>query len=443
MYLVYSLLYALGIILTAPYYLWRMRGRILSGSDWRERLGFLPAQFTDARLHGPGSVWIHAVSMGETLAVAGLVSALQAEYAERRIFLSCVTRTGREVGEARMPGVAGHFYLPLDFRSSVRRAFAQVQPALLIIVETELWPNLLRTAREYGTRVVLVNARLSNRSFRGYRLAKLFMRRILNCIDWIGAQTNEDAGRLIALGASLDRVAVTGNLKFDCKPPQSERLSSQLRAGLEVAQRGPVWLAASTMPGEETLLLQAWNEIRKHYPKSLFILVPRHPNRFEEVAQLLRESGRSLVRRTALKPGTEDFVRQLITPEVLLLDTVGELAGILEVADLVFVGGSLVPAGGHNLLEPAYWGKPILFGAHMENFRDIAQLFLEAGAASTVQNPADLASCVHELLQDESKRKEMGNRARQLMEQGSGATERTLERLRIMLGMPVPTHSQI
>lgn len=441
MYLVYSLLYALGIFLTAPYYLWRIRGRILSGADWRERLGFLPAQFGDGQLHSPGGVWVHAVSMGETLAVAGLVQALQAEYSDRRFFLSCVTRTGREVGEARMPGLAGHFYLPLDLRFSVRRAFARVQPALLIIVETELWPNLLRTARENGTRVVLVNARLSNRSFRGYRLARPFMRRILECIDWIGAQTDGDAERFIALGASPDRVTVMGNLKFDGKPPLAERLSSQLRAGLRSAQRGPVWIAASTMPGEETMLLRAWDEIRRQYPASLFILVPRHPNRFEEVAKLLTESARGFVRRTALEPEGQNFAHQLNAPEILLLDTVGELAGILEAADLVFVGGSLVPAGGHNLLEPAYWGKPILFGPHMENFRDIAQLFLEAGAALTVTNPDDLARRVHELLQRERKRVDMGARARKLMEQGSGATERTLERLRIMLGTSVPIHS--
>lgn len=441
MYLVYSLLYALGIFLTAPYYLWRIRGRILSGADWRERLGFLPAQFGDGQLHSPGGVWVHAVSMGETLAVAGLVQALQAEYSDRRFFLSCVTRTGREVGEARMPGLAGHFYMPLDLRFSVRRAFARVQPALLIIVETELWPNLLRTARENGTRVVLVNARLSNRSFRGYRLARPFMRRILECIDWIGAQTDGDAERFIALGASPDRVTVMGNLKFDGKPPLAERLSSQLRAGLRSAQRGPVWIAASTMPGEETMLLQAWDEIRRQYPASLFILVPRHPNRFEEVAKLLTESARGFVRRTALDPEGQNFAHQLNAPEILLLDTVGELAGILEAADLVFVGGSLVPAGGHNLLEPAYWGKPILFGPHMDNFRDIAQLFLEAGAALTVTNPDDLARRVHELLQRERKRVDMGARARKLMEQGSGATERTLERLRIMLGTSVPIHS--
>jgi 3-deoxy-D-manno-octulosonic-acid transferase len=443
MFLVYSLLFTLGVILASPYYLWRMRGRIFSAAEWRERLGFLPAHFKDVQLGGPGAVWIHAVSMGETLAVAGLVQALQAECPERRIFLSCVTPAGREIGESRMPGVTGHFYLPLDFRFSVRRAFARVRPALLMIVETELWPNLLLTAREKGSRVVLVNARLSNRSLRGYRLVKPFMRRILNCVDWIGAQTDEDAQRFISLGASADRVAVTGNLKFDGKPPQAGKLASQLGAGLAAAQRGPVWLAASTMPGEEPLLLQAWNGIFRLHPKSLFILVPRHPNRFEDVTQLLNQSGRSFVRRTALEPRAQGLSQQLQAPEIMLLDTVGELAGILEVADLVFVGGSLVPTGGHNLLEAAYWGKAILFGPHMENFRDIAQIFLQAGAAGAVHNPADLAHRVHELLQNEGKRKEMGNRARHLMEQGSGATARTLEHLRIMLGIPVPTHTQI
>jgi 3-deoxy-D-manno-octulosonic-acid transferase len=443
MFLVYSLLFTLGVIMTAPYYLWRMRGRIFSGADWRERLGFLPAEFEDTQIRAPRSVWVHAVSVGETVAAAGLVQALQKEGPERRIFLSCVTRAGREVGEARFPLITGHFYLPLDFRFAVRRAIARVQPSLLMIVETELWPNLLRTAREYGSRVILVNARLSNRSFRGYRRVKPFMRGILNCVDWIGAQTAQDAERFIALGASPDRVAVVGNLKFDGKPPQAGELARHLRAGLASAQRGPVLIAASTMPGEETMVLEAWSEIRKQHPKALLILVPRHPNRFDAVAQSLSESGRSFVRRTQLDTEAAKLASQISAPEIVLLDTVGELAGILEVADVVFVGGSLVPTGGHNLLEPAYWGKPILFGPHMENFRDIAQLFLEAGAAATVHNQAELARRVHELLQDEGRRNEMGSRARQLMEQGSGATERTLERLRIMLGIPAPNQTQI
>ena len=444
MFLVYSLLFGLGVVLTAPYYLWRMRGKILSAADWRERLGFLPAQFEPAaHSDAPRALWIHAVSVGETLAVSGLVQELQKEFPERRVFVSCVTRAGREVGENRLPGVAGHFYLPLDLKSVVRRALDRVQPDLLLIVETELWPNLLRAAHEKGARVVLVNARLSSRSFRGYRLARAFMRRILNNVDWIGAQTAKDAERFIALGAKPERVVITGNLKFESRPPQAARLASHLRVALAGDGRGPVMIAASTMPGEEQMLLLAWNEIRGRHPRALFILAPRHPNRFEEVDQLLSDRGRSFIRRTSLETNSQEFVRQLANPEILLLDTIGELAGILELADIVFVGGSLVPTGGHNLLEPAYWGKPILFGPHMENFRDIAQAFLEAGAAVEIRNPRELAQTVHTLLQDDIGRKKMGDRARQLMEQGSGATQRTMEQLRIFLGVSMPTHTQI
>lgn len=444
MFLVYSLLFSLGVVLTAPYYLWRMRGRILSAADWRERLGFLPSQFEPAtHSDAPGALWIHAVSVGEMLAVAGLVQELQKEFPERRIFVSCVTRAGREVGENRLSDVAGHFYLPLDLRSFVRRALDRLRPALLLIVETELWPNLLRAAHEKGARVVMVNARLSNRSFRGYQLARPFMRQILNSVDWIGAQTANDARRFVALGAKPDRVVVTGNLKFDSKPPQAARLAGHLRMVLAGEGRGPVLIAASTMPGEEQMLLQAWKAIRGQHPQAFFILAPRHPNRFEAVAQLLSDTGQSFIRRTTLETGSQEFAHQLAAPEILLLDTIGELAGILELADVVFVGGSLVPTGGHNLLEPAYWGKPILFGPHMENFRDIAQVFLEAGAAVEVRNPRELAQSVHGLLQDDSGRKKMGDRATQLIEQGSGATQRTMEQLRILLGVSIPTHTQI
>jgi len=444
MFLVYSLLFGAGVILTAPYYLWRLRGKILSLPDWRERLGYLPARLAPAaRTEDSGALWVHAVSVGETLAAARLVWDLQREFPERKLFLSCVTRAGREVGEKRFPGMAGHFYLPLDFRSSVRRVLGRLRPALLLIVETELWPNLLRAAHESGARVVLVNARLSDRSFRGYSLARPFMRRILECVDWIGAQTPKDAERFIQLGAVAERVDVTGNLKFDGEPPRITELAGKLRAGLETSRRGPVIVAASTMPGEEPILLQAWNEIRTQHPQAILILAPRHPNRFEEVSRLLSGAGRTFVRRTTLEKNSQEFARQLAAPETLLLDTIGELAGIFELADIVFVGGSLVPTGGHNLLEPAYWGKPILYGPHMENFRDIAQLFTRAGAAVQVSNSSDLARVILQLMRDDERRRKMGDRAAQLMEEGLGATERTMVRLRTLLDAAVPTHSQI
>jgi 3-deoxy-D-manno-octulosonic-acid transferase len=438
MYLVYSLLFSLGVILTAPYYLWRLRGRINS-ARWRERFGFLPESFQQAV---PGAIWVHAVSVGETLAVVGLVRELRKTFPDRKILLSHVTPAGREAGENRLPDVAGRFYLPLDWAWCVRRALARIRPALLVVVETELWPNLLRSAQKLGSRVVLVNARLSDRSVSRYRFMRPFMRRVLENVDRVCAQTNTDAERFRLLGAKPERVVVTGNLKFDALPPQLGEFPARLAKAFERAQRRPVVVAASTMPGEESLLLEAWDEVWRRYPQALLILAPRHPARFEAVAQLLAEAGRSIVRRTALESTEEALATQLSSPELLLLDSIGELAGVFELADVVFMGGTLVPTGGHNLLEPAYWGKPILFGPHMRNFRDIAQLFLDAGAAVQVRNARELGRVILQLLEDEARRCELGERAKKVLEQESGATQRVMERLRELLGAQVPVRAR-
>ncbi len=441
MFLLYSLFYSVAVVLVAPYYLWRMRGKSGSAGYWRERLGVLPLSFQRVE---PGAIWVHAVSVGETLAVVGLVRALQEQYPTRQIFLSHVTPAGREAGEKRLPAlgrrgdssarpaVAGRFYLPLDWVWCVRRVLDRIRPTLLVIVETELWPNLLREARKSGSRIVLVNARLSARSLRGYRLIRPFMRRILEQVEWVCAQTSEDAERFQFLGARTERVVVTGNLKFDARPPRVDA-ATHLRKALEEAQRTPIVVAASTMAGEEALLLQSWEEIRRRRSKAMLLLAPRHPQRFEEVAQFLTREGKSFVRRTALEMEREKLARQLGSPEILLLDTIGELAGIFELADLVFIGGSLVPSGGHNLLEPAFWGKPILFGPHMANFRDVANLFLQAGAAVEVRDPQELARQALELLGDSARRLPLGEKAKQVLEQASGATERVLDHIKGML----------
>lgn len=434
MYLIYSLLFSLGVLITAPYYLWRLRGNILSGAGWRERLGFLPLQFQrEPKEAGKGALWIHAVSVGETLAVAPLVEELQRRYPERKIFLSHVTPAGRKASEGRLPGVEGRFYLPLDWRWSARRAFARIHPALLLIVETELWPNLLRAAQDSGTRVALVNARLSDRSFRGYRLARPFIERVLASADWIGAQSAEDAERFRLIGARPDRVFVTGNVKFDGQPPKSGEAVHLIEDAIRSCGRGPVLVAASTMSGEEALILPAWQEIRRRHPRALLILAPRHPARFDQVAQLLTGKGRALVRRTALASTGQERAAQLASSEILLLDTIGELAGVFSLADVVFVGGSLVATGGHNLLEPAWWSKPILLGPHMENFRDVSALFLNAGAAVRVRNTSELAGVALDLLENESRRRRLGDAAKEVLERESGATERILKRLSVWL----------
>ncbi len=438
MFLVYSLLFTLGVILTAPYYLWRLRGKILSGAGWRERFGFLPDSFQQSE---PGAIWVHAVSVGETLAVVRLVRELRQHYPERKIFMSHATPAGREVGENRLPDLAGRFYLPLDWSWTVRRVLGRLRPGLLLIIETELWPNLLHAAKKFGSRVFLVNARISDRSFRRYRLVRPFMRRVLESVEGVCAQTAGDAGRFRQLGVRPERVVVTGNIKFDAAPPQLGEFPGRLKRVLKGAKRGPVLAAASTMPGEELLLLQAWEQVRHRYSPALLILAPRHPARFGAVAQLLASRGRTFVRRTALEADEDKLAGQLATPEILLLDTIGELAGCLEFADLVLMGGSFVHAGGHNLLEPAFWGKPILFGSHMENFRDVAQVFLEAGAAVEVCDSARLAQAALELLENPTLCRQLGEAARRVLVQGSGATQRALEHMKGCLGVDEPTRA--
>jgi 3-deoxy-D-manno-octulosonic-acid transferase len=432
MFVVYSMLFSFGVLLMAPYYLWQHRGRGRSGTHWRERLGNLPRDFQQpAASKVGGAIWVHAVSVGETLAVAGLVREIQKLYPERKIFLSHITPAGRETSEARLPNVAGRFYLPLDWKVCVARTLRQLQPGLLLLTETELWPNLLRAGHEFGCRIVVVNARLSDGSFRGYRLLRPFMRHVLENVDFIFAQTEIDAERFRQIGAPPERVFAAGNLKFDGAPPQVGELPGRLQSVLQEAKRGPVLVAASTMPREEPLVLRAWQEIRNRYPRALLILAPRHPVRFEQVAQLLSDQKRSFVRRTALETGREELLSQLASAEVLLLNTIGELAGLFQMADVVFIGGSLTPTGGHNLLEPAFWSKPIVFGPHMDNFRDAAQRFVRAGAAVQIQTPAQLAAECTRLFGDTMRREELGGRARRVLQEESGATRRILERLRV------------
>jgi 3-deoxy-D-manno-octulosonic-acid transferase len=433
MYLIYSFLFTLGAVLTAPYYLWKRRDE-LAGKRWRERFGTLPDSF---RQEERGAIWLHAVSVGETLAVARLTREMQASFPSRKIFMSSVTPAGRAAGEGRIPWVAGRFYLPMDWRRAVRSTLDRIRPSLLVIVETELWPNLLRAAHESGARVMLINARLSRRSFRRYRLLRPLMRRVLEDVDLICAQSEGDAQRFRQLGAAPERVLLSGNLKFDSEPPRAALFPQLLEKAAAAAGRAPILIAASTMAGEEAIVLEAWSKLQAGYPKALLILAPRHPARFDEVAQLLSAGGRSFVRRSHLAAQDPENLSPVATPEVLLLDSIGELAGALELADVVFMGGSLVPTGGHNILEPAYWAKPVVFGPHMENFQDIARLFLEAQACIQVQDGSELAASLLRLLGDRDMARQLGERGKQVLARHAGATARVLEQIQRLLEAPV------
>ncbi len=396
----------------------------------------LPTAF---RQDGPGAIWVHAVSVGETLAVAGLVKQLQRRYPDRKIFLSSVTAAGREAGTMKLPGIAGQFYLPFDWKWAVRRALQQIRPSVLVIVETELWPNLLKAVRESGCQIILVNARVSDRSFPGYSLGRPFIRRVLESVTRICTQTATDAERFQALGARPERVVVTGNLKFDGRAPEFGSFAIKMKNILAAEDRSPVFVAGSTMRGEEPLVLQAWQRVREKHPRAILILAPRHPARFDEVAEMLQARQLSRIRRTSLAQNEDEMRRQISQAEILLLDTIGELAEIVGVADIVFVGGSLVPTGGHNVVEPAFWAKPILFGPHMHNFRDVASLFLKAHGAVQVPDADGLADAILRLLDQPSDARLMGERAKGVVNQQAGAAMRILNLMEEWLGTPQAT----
>ncbi|HET6142823.1 MAG TPA: 3-deoxy-D-manno-octulosonic acid transferase [Candidatus Acidoferrales bacterium] len=445
MYAIYSLLMAVGILLLSPYFV--VRGLIQKKylSNLPERFGrrFPPELIARNRVAATAkSIWIHAVSVGEVLAALPLAQRLTTKYPERRLVISTTTVTGQQLARERMPFADAIFFFPMDWRGSVRRALAAVQPAAVIIVETEIWPNFLRECRRVGVPVAFVNGRLSERSFRGFKRALLlsagtlsaFLRKVLCDATLFLMQSADDAERIIALGAPTDRVRVTGNLKYDLAAPAAGPLCAWLEAQVNSSQRRPVILAGSVLADEETLVLRAFAQVEREFPRALFILAPRKPEQFDNAAAIVEGTGRNLLRRSNLSlngAGESSLQNPKI---VLLLDSIGELASLYRLADAVFVGGSLVPGGGHNILEPAAFGKVPIYGQSMENFREMSANFLIAGAAIQVADPDELGVAWTKLLKDEATAARMGDAARNLVEQNRGATQRVLEQLENVLG---------
>ena len=420
MHLLYSLLLGATLALLSPYFLLRGLRQNKYLHSLGARLGRVPEAL---RQPARGALWVHAVSLGEALAVAPLLKELRARFPGRKIFVSTTTRTGQEMAAKRL-GADGTFYFPLDFAFACRRALAAIQPALVVIAETEIWPNFLREAKRAGARVVFVNGRISDRSLRGYRRWRFFVRRALSYADFFLMQTGEDARRLRELGAPPARVAVGGNLKFDLPEPERPAFLAELERAVQGA---PLVVAGSTMKGEEELLLDALLvscEVKG--PRPVLVLAPRHPERFEAVAQLLDARGLRVVRRSAWRTDGQ-------RPDVVLLDTLGELAGAYAAATVAFVGGSLVPHGGHNPIEPALWAKAVLFGPSMENFRSIARALVEAHGAFQVKSPQALGILLATLLNDPEACQRAGAAARAVVERERGASVRCAERIGALL----------
>jgi 3-deoxy-D-manno-octulosonic-acid transferase len=364
-------------------------------------------------------IWLHAVSVGEVLAVSRLVSELERAFPEFRLLISTTTKTGQDLARNRF-GAERVFYCPLDLPWATRAYLEALKPKMLILAETEFWPNLLSGCFRRGIPVAVVNARISDRSWPRYKALKGLWRTFLSGLARVLAQTETDAERLRALGCMPERITLAGNLKFDVRAATEAEATRILKS----AANGERFLVAgSTLEGEEQALLAAWPRLLERDGNLVMVMAPRHPERFAAVAALLEQSGVDGIRRSDWKAG--DSLR---AGQVVLLDTIGELASVYSLAAVAFVGGSLVAAGGHNPLEPAQFGVPIVMGPHYENFRAITEDLLKEDAL-TITTKEDLAEKLRELLTDYAMAERMGRRARQVFDEQAGATERTVDAL--------------
>ena len=416
----------MGILVSLPYWLFQMvrHGKYRRGLG--ERLGRVPT-----RLQLPAEtepvIWVHAVSVGEVLAVAGLVEELRRRLLKHRIFISTTTDTGQALARKRF-GEENVFYFPMDFAFAIRPYLKALRPQMVVIAETEFWPNFLRLAHGSGARIAVVNARISDRSWPSYRRFRGLLRKVLIHVDLFLAQTPADAARLQDIGAQSERVRVAGNLKFDMLVPDPPAIVENVRESIGRSGAGPVLVCGSTLEGEESLLLKAFENLLVPHPRAVMILAPRHPERFAVVGSLLEKMSIRFWRRSG-------WNGQELNGAVLLLDTIGELAALYGVADVAFVGGSLVPRGGHNIIEPAQYGVAIVVGNHTENFRDVVSLF-QASDAVKIVGPAELPLVLMELLANDAERKRLGQRAAETLRSQSGATARTAGELEELLARP-------
>lgn len=428
----YNLALLAALLASAPWWLWRMATTHKYREGLGERLGRVPA-----RLRGEGArplIWLHAVSVGEVLAVSRLVAEMDRAFPGHRLVVSTTTRTGQELARERF-GAERVFYCPLDLPWAMRAYLKALRPRLLVLAETEFWPNMLNGCFRRGIPVAVVNARISDRSWPRYKMLGRLWRPILGRVGQVLAQSETDATRLRAIGCRPERVTVAGNLKFDVRAAQQAEATHLLRTvgtGLRFV------VAGSTLEGEEAALLEAWPRLLVADERLAMVLAPRHPERFGAVTALIQKSGIPWCKRSEWNAQATGAPGPLQRGTIVLLDTIGELASVYSVAAVAFVGGSLVPAGGHNPLEPAQFGVPIVMGPHYTNFRAITE-DLRAHDAVCITAQEELALALTDLLQNPNVAKAMGERAKRVFDQQAGATERTLRALTNLLADGGPT----
>ena len=415
MFLIYDLIFFIIALFYLPLYLLRKKFH----RGFIRRLGFLPR---DLNLNQP--IWIHAVSVGEAKALKKLIEELKRIEPDKKFVFSTVTATGNKI----MQDMAGDHdlvtYLPLDFSWVVSGVLERVNPSLFIIAETEIWPNLITALRRKNIPTVVINARISDRSLRGYKMLKIFIKPILNKVHLFCVQSQTDATRLMKLGVAVNKIKITGNLKFDSADLYLEPVGAHnYKASLGLTKEEKLLVAGSTHAQEEQIILSVYKELLKAFGELKLLLAPRHPQRAPELKNLVSLFGFHPV----LISNLPFHCPTCIPKPVFILDTIGQLNDFYAIADVVFVGGSLVKSGGHNILEPAAKGKAVLFGPYMFNFRDIADLFLRNQAAILVENQEELKNKLSFLLSRQAERQKLGARAQELVIDNQGATRRTLE----------------
>ncbi len=420
MRILYSFLLFISLLFySLPYF---VRIKLIRGESFfiRERLGLN----LNKSLSGKKSIWFHAVSVGEVLSLQNLIKKIKEKHPNWQIHFSTLTNTGMRVAKEKLTAADHLFFVPMDFSFLVRRFFKALKPSVFVLAESEFWPNLIREAKKSTGGVLLINGRISPRSFKKYFRFRSLTKKVLKDIDLFLVQTSEDKAKLERIGVSSELVRVAGNLKAEIDLPTftpDEILSIKNKISIPASKK--VVVAGSTRNGEERKLLESFLKARKTREDLMLIMAPRHPERFDEVETLCREFSLQVARKTRVTPGSQW--------EVLILDTLGELAQFYALCDLAFIGGSLVPWGGHNLLEPAFYSKPVFFGPHMKNFAYLAEIFTGAGAARVAREGKDLVEMF--LMREEETLSEMGKRAKETLISLQGATEKAFQTIEEMM----------
>jgi len=428
MFILYDLVFILLFVVWLPFYGFRALFRKKHQGGLLQRFGVFPREL-DEKLSSGVDVWLHAVSVGEVLAARSILEGLRKEFPALKLAISTITRTGNDVANSLAGDNDIVVYLPLDISFIIKKVLKKSGPKIFLMMETELWPNLIRVLSKFRIPVALLNARISPRSFRGYKKVRFIIKGALRRIDFLAMQTQKDAQRAIALGAPPGRVKVTGNTKFDLAGLEnvSQQEKRRLRDSLGLNEEAQLFVCGSTHKGEEEILLAVYRDLIAEYPDLRLLIAPRHLERIESIERLLSGFDLSSIRSSQFSAGKQ------AAEHIIILDKMGVLGSLYSIATLVFVGGSLIPRGGQSVIEPAAFAKPVIFGSHMFNFQETVDELLSAKAAIMVQGKNQLLLACREMLSNPEKRVSLGQKAKDVVEKLSGATERNMELIKELL----------